>query len=98
MRTSRFAVVLLLLCFGLSLAVPADDVPETGYNESEALPYEGTPVFSIAVPLAAARATQVVPNSLHHILGAPSRLPSARVGDAHRSADVSLALLCTLLC
>jgi len=51
MRKPHCALVLfLLLAFGLSLAVPAEDVPETPYDESEALPYEGTPPFSLAVP------------------------------------------------
>jgi len=92
----------ILLAFGLSLAVPAEDVPETAYDESEALPYEGTPVFSTVVPLAAARTTQAVPSSLQPRLGAPSLFTSARVRDtdANRPNDVrtSLALLCTLLC
>jgi len=56
MRTPRSAlVILLLLGFGLPLAVPAEDVPETPYDESEALPYERTPLFSIAVPQASPR-------------------------------------------
>jgi hypothetical protein len=40
-------VVLAALALGLSFAVPVEDVPETPYDESEALPYESTPVFSI---------------------------------------------------
>ena len=39
-------IIFVLLAFGVSLAVPAEDVPETTYDESEALPYEGTPLFS----------------------------------------------------
>jgi hypothetical protein len=92
----------ILLAFGVSLAVPAEDVPETAYDESEALPYEGTPLFSIVVPLVAARTTQAVPSSLLPELGTPSPSPSARVRDtnAKRPTDArtSLALLCTLLC
>jgi len=42
-------VLLVLVAFGMSLAVPAEDVPETAYDESEALPCECTPVVSIAV-------------------------------------------------
>src|SRR5579871_2479369 len=45
---------ILLLCvlvgFGLSVIVPAEDVPETAYDESEALPYVSTPLVSIAAP------------------------------------------------
>lgn len=53
----RFAIVLLmLLSLGLSLSFPAEDVLDAVYDESEALPYEDTPVFSIvAVPLTSAR-------------------------------------------
>jgi hypothetical protein len=92
----------VLLGFGVSLAVPAEDVPETPYDESEALPYEGTPVFSSLVPLVAARTTQAVPSSLYPRLGAPSLFVPARVRatDASRPTDArtSLALLCSLLC
>ena len=45
-------VLLLLLVFGVFLVVPPEDVPETLYDESEALPYEGTPVFSVVAPQA----------------------------------------------
>jgi hypothetical protein len=103
MRRPCFILILfVLLGFGLSLPVPAEDVPETAYDESEPLPYESTPPVSIVVRLGAARTTHVVPNSLHHKLVAPAPFPSARVRDtdAKRSANarVSLALLCTLLC
>ena len=51
MRKSRSILVLLvLLGFGVSLAVPEEDAPETPYDESETLPYESTPLFSIAHP------------------------------------------------
>jgi hypothetical protein len=51
MRKRRAVVVLLLLLvFGVSGVVPAEDVPETPYDESEALPYAATPLFSIALP------------------------------------------------
>ena len=50
MRTSRCLLVLLVaLAFGLSFAIPAEDMPETAYDESEALPYEATPLFSIVL-------------------------------------------------
>lgn len=48
MRKPRFALILFeLLGFGVFLAVPAEDVPETAYDESQSLPYESTPLFSI---------------------------------------------------
>jgi hypothetical protein len=47
------APTLLLLAvslFGLSLPIPAEDDPNTSYDESEQLPYEGAPlVFSEAL-------------------------------------------------
>ena len=44
MRRPCFILILfVLLGFGVSLAVPAEDVPETAYDESEALPFEDTP-------------------------------------------------------
>ena len=92
----------MFLALGLSVGLPAEDVLETTYDESEAVPYEGTPLFSIAAPPVAERTTQDVPSSLRLDLSAPSRFTAARVHgtDANRSADarVSLALLCTLLC
>ena len=101
-KASSILVLFVLLAFGASLAVPAEDVPETAYDESEGLPCEGTPLFSIVVPLVAARTTQAVPSSLHPRLGAPSLFTPAHIRDtdAHRAAGarVSLALLCTLLC
>jgi len=49
-RRCSILVFCVLLGFGMSLAVPAEDVPETAYDESETLPYNGTPLFSIAAP------------------------------------------------
>jgi hypothetical protein len=98
-----FAVVfLMILTFGLFVAFPAEDLPETAYDESEAPPYEVIPLFSIAVPPVAAQITQRLLSSLHLEAGAPSLFVSARVhdADANRSADARscLTLLCTLLC
>jgi hypothetical protein len=98
-RRSSILIFCVLLGFGVSLAVPAEDVPETVYDESEALPYESTPVFSTVVPLMAARTIQAVPSSLRSRLGAPSLFAPARVRDTDATdTRISLALLCTLLC
>jgi hypothetical protein len=102
-RRPRFAAVLLMiLTLGLSLGLPAEDVLDAVYDESEALPCEGTPLFSIVRPPVAARTTQAPLSSLHPKPGAPFLFARVRVRDtdAHRSADarVSLALLRTLLC
>jgi hypothetical protein len=57
MKKTRSVLVLLLLLLGLgvSLAVPAEDVPETAYDESETLPYLSAAVFSITVTHASDR-------------------------------------------
>jgi hypothetical protein len=99
----RFAIVFLMfLALGLSVGLPAADVLETTYDESEAVPYEGTPLFSIAAPAVAARTTQNGLSCLHLKSGAPSLFAAARAHDtdANRSAEArpSLTLLCTLLC
>ena len=98
-----FAIVfLMMLTLGLPLGFPAENVPETAYDESEALPYESVPVFSIGVPPAAAQTAKRVLSSLHLRFGAPPLFAAAPVydTDANRpgGARASLALLCTLLC
>jgi len=57
MRKPRsILVVSVLLSFGLCMVVPAEDLPETAYDESERLPYASTPVFSVPVPNSVVRA------------------------------------------
>jgi len=51
-------VFLLAIILGLSLATVPEDAPETAFDESETLPYETTPLFSIVVPQAAAQAPE----------------------------------------
>jgi len=93
--------VFLVLGFGVYLVVPAEDVPETPYDESETVPYESAPLFLIVMPLAAARITHSELTPLHHKTVAPLLSTPARVREtaAHRSAGRALsALLCMLLC
>jgi len=48
MRVVRFTLVLLTaVALSLSFALPAEDVLETAYDESEALPYESTPPYFV---------------------------------------------------
>ena len=99
----RFVVLfLMILTVCLSLGLLAEDVLEAVYDESEALPYEANPLFSIIVPPVAARTAQAPLSSLHLKPDAPSPFPPARVRDtdANRSADarISLAVVCALLC
>jgi hypothetical protein len=42
-------VLIVVLVLGVSFAIPAEDVSETAYDESESLPCESTPVAWIAV-------------------------------------------------
>lgn len=102
MRWPRSALILfVLLAFGLSLAVPAEDLLETACEESETQPYEGLAPFAIVLVQAAARTTQeVLGSSLHQ--SRPISLLAASVHDSslNRSSNVrvSSALLCTLRC
>jgi len=47
--------LMLVLLFGISLAIPALDDPDTPYDESEELPYDITPTPSIEVLAQSAR-------------------------------------------
>jgi len=49
-RSRSVLVWLVALLLSVSFAVPTEDAPETPYDESEALPYESTPVVAIAAP------------------------------------------------
>lgn len=99
----HFAVVLLMiLTLGGSLGLPAEGVLNAVYDESEALPCEGTPLFSIVVSPGAPRFTPAPLSSLTPKPGDPLVFVGkrSRDSDAHQSADAGalLALLCTLLC
>jgi hypothetical protein len=63
MRTSAFAFVLLAaLVVGISFAIPAEDDPETPYDESQLLPYEAiSPLVNIVMRQTAA--SQTVPKT-----------------------------------
>jgi len=95
-------VFLMILTVFLSLGLPAEDVLDAVYDESESVPYEVTPLFSVALRAVAARTTQTPVSSLHLTTAAPSPFTRARVRDtdANRCVGprISLALLCTLLC
>jgi len=102
MRKPRSALIFfVLLVLSLTLAVPAEDVLETTYDESETQPYEAIPHFSI-LSLTAGCTSQAHLSGVRLHFGAPSRL--ARTGfagkDSRRSAKarVAQALLCTLRC
>ena len=103
MRKARFAFLFfVLLVFGFSLAVPAENLPETAYDESEGLPYGSTPLFSNVISQAAAPKAQDVRSAVD--LGSRALFPftSTRLNgkDASGSPNVrgALALLCILRC
>lgn len=100
-RPGSILIFFILLVMGLSLTVPVEDVPETPYDESEPLPYEGTPLVSDMTPQAAASATHAVPRARVGQLAAPFSGAAMRINrrDADQpAAPVALALLCILLC
>ena len=51
-RAQLRSVFVLFVALGVSVsfAMPAEDAPETAYDESESLPCESTPVVSVAMP------------------------------------------------
>lgn len=98
-RASSSLVLFVLLAFGVSLVVPAEDVPETAYDESEALLYEGTPLFSIAAPKTAAAAPTVVasPRCSDPVAGCEP-YQKDQVGAVHTVSDFLNILNCSLRC
>ena len=56
-------VFLMMFALGLSLGLIAEDVLEVAYDESEAVPYETTPSFSIVSRSVSPWTPQVMPKS-----------------------------------
>ena len=103
MRRPRASFLfLVLLVLGLSLTVPAEDPPETAYDESEAQPYERTPFASNLTQSATALVTQAARIGQRRQLVNLCRVAATRINGtgAHRYAEprTALSLLCTLLC
>ena len=99
----RLAVVfLMILTLGVSLGLPAQDVLDTVYDESEALPLEVIPPFSIVLRAPPSRTTQPTLIFFHPKLRAPCPFAPAHVRntEVHRSTDVRAlsSQLCILLC
>jgi hypothetical protein len=83
MRKPRHTfVVFVFLSLCLSVAIPAQDVPETPYDESEALPYEASPLFSIEVAKLSDRATKTEP-SRHRKVSPDSMTPQPPAAKDH---------------
>lgn len=90
----------MVLALGLWVTLPAEDVPETAYDESELLPYESTSAIASLMPQASpaqAEATdppgRTLPRSLLILRAATSQMHSSSV-----EARDALPLLCTFLC
>jgi len=94
-------VVLATLALCLSFAVPAEDDPETPYDESESLPYEMTPLPSGDIVQGPAPAPQLVPIGRSDSLTTP-RHALGRAGcrklAAHRTSDSLVILDRSLRC
>ena len=89
-RASSILVLFVLLAFGACFAVPAEDAPETAYDESEALPYIGTQVVSSAVPEPVVEVSVVssaVPECVAEAPAVRPRAPRSRLGSLGRSAQ-----------
>ena len=107
-RMHTCVVFLVLLVLGLTLALPAKDLAETAYDESETVPYESSPSIStlMAETLSvtqqpALSEIQAVQNALR-LQTATSFLRSVQpitCAHAHRftGARSLLAQVCTLL-
>ncbi len=80
-------VFLVILTISLSVAVLPEDVAETAFDESEALPYEGTPLFSSYLQQESARAPKGVLESgfLFHS-GSLTRCNEVRLGQMEQWA------------
>lgn len=99
----RTAIVfLMILAVFLPPGFPAEDAPETAYDESETPPCERVIPFSIVVPSVNCQSTHELVSYVIVEPAASSIFAPARVRDrdVNRFTDarVSLALLCTMLC
>jgi hypothetical protein len=88
MSESR-SVLVPSVAFGLSFALPAEDIPKTPYDKSEALPSESTPLYSIDALPESARLSRLAATfgfSLHRrFLTRSDEIPAAQSGwNGHR--------------
>jgi hypothetical protein len=94
--------LVVLLATGLSLALPAEDLTETAYDESEGQPSEITPMISRALPSETPSAVERRESLTGAQFASPDGITAMCPGkpDGHRSAGAraTLALLCTLHC
>ena len=102
MRVLRFALVLFAtFALSVSFAAPAEDLPETAYDESESLPYEMTLPFSGDVVQESAPIFQVVPIVPSSLFSTPKHASSQagrRELAAHHRSNSLIILDQTLRC
>ena len=102
MRSPGFASCLfVLLFFGLSLAIPAQDLAETAFDESETLPFESADLTSVDLVQTGCSAAEATPDRSSPSCATISIAGSRPCGrEVHRMIEVrlSLALHCILLC
>jgi hypothetical protein len=102
MRVLRSALVLLAtFALNVSFAIPAEDVPETAYDESESLPYEMAPLFSADLVQESSPILQFVPTGLGELVSAPRHalgLAEWRELAAHHISGSLIILDHTLRC
>jgi hypothetical protein len=89
---SYIFVLFMFLAFGASLAVPAEDLPETAYDESESLPYEMTPALSGDLVQQSVPTLQVVPIVPSDQFSTPKHA-SGRAGCRELAAHLSDSLI-----
>jgi hypothetical protein len=85
-------IFFVLLVFGCSLIVPAEDLLETTYDESETQPSSPVPPFSIRLLPAPAWATQSVGSTAGPHLYAAIQSFGITDSKSHRSAAAPVAL------
>lgn len=89
-------VLFVALVLSVSFAVPAEDVPETAYDESESLPWESTPVVSLATPEISAKAPMVEPRVSRPLLESSSKPSTPSVDNQRRRTYRSSGFLTNL--
>lgn len=100
-RLGSALILFVLLALSLALAIPAEDVPETTYDESETEPYESTPLISELMSEAPASSAWIGVTLDHHFEAQAPQNPTRAPGkEAHLlpAGRTALSFLCTLLC
>ncbi len=99
-----YCILVLFAVLGLTLflVIPAEDLSETAYDESELLPYETTPATANLIAQVAALVTRRAPSaraisSQFYPVFTPGS-PARQADIAQPGARAALALLCILLC